>query len=60
MKAFSLVGECVEKSELVRHLVVERVRRGLGVSTIKRLADAFDPSGRGMARGSIASPALRK
>ena len=47
MKAFSLVGECVEKSELVRRLVVERVRRDLRVSTIKRPADAVDPERQG-------------
>jgi hypothetical protein len=29
MKAFSLIGECAEKSELVRRLVVELVGRGL-------------------------------
>jgi molybdopterin-guanine dinucleotide biosynthesis adapter protein len=42
MKAFSLVGECAEKSELVRRLVVELVGRGLRVSTIKRVSDAVD------------------
>jgi molybdopterin-guanine dinucleotide biosynthesis protein B len=42
MKAFSLVGECAEKSELVRRLVVEFVGRGLRVSTIKRVSDAID------------------
>lgn len=42
MKAFSLVGECAEKSELVRRLVVECVGRGLRVSTIKRVSDAVD------------------
>ena len=42
MKAFSLVGECAEKSELVRRLVVELVSRGLTVSTIKRVSDAVD------------------
>jgi molybdopterin-guanine dinucleotide biosynthesis adapter protein len=42
MKAFSLVGECAEKSELVRRLVVEFVTRGLRVSTIKRVSDAVD------------------
>jgi molybdopterin-guanine dinucleotide biosynthesis protein B len=42
MKAFSLVGECAEKSELVRRLVVELVGRGLTVSTIKRVSDAVD------------------
>lgn len=42
MKAFSLVGECAEKSELVRHLVVAFVARGLRVSTIKRVSDAVD------------------
>jgi len=42
MKAFSLVGECAEKSELVRRLVVEFVGRGLRVSTIKRVSDAVD------------------
>jgi molybdopterin-guanine dinucleotide biosynthesis adapter protein len=42
MKAFSLVGECAEKSELVRRLVVELVARGLSVSTIKRVSDAVD------------------
>jgi molybdopterin-guanine dinucleotide biosynthesis adapter protein len=42
MKAFSLIGECREKSELVRRLVVELTRRGLRVSTIKRVADAVD------------------
>ena len=42
MRAFSLVGECAEKSELVRRLVVEFVARGLRVSTIKRVSDAVD------------------
>ena len=42
MKAFSLVGECAEKSELVRRRVVELVGRGLRVSTIKRVSDAVD------------------
>jgi molybdopterin-guanine dinucleotide biosynthesis adapter protein len=42
MKAFSLVGECREKSELVRRLVVELTGRGLRVSTIKRVSDAID------------------
>jgi molybdopterin-guanine dinucleotide biosynthesis adapter protein len=42
MRAFSLVGECAEKSELVRRLVVELVGRGLQVSTIKRVSDALD------------------
>jgi molybdopterin-guanine dinucleotide biosynthesis protein B len=42
MKAFSLIGECAEKSELVRRLVVELVGRGLQVSTIKRVSDAVD------------------
>jgi molybdopterin-guanine dinucleotide biosynthesis protein B len=42
MKAFSLVGECAEKSELVRRLVVEFVARGLRVSSIKRVSDAVD------------------
>jgi molybdopterin-guanine dinucleotide biosynthesis protein B len=42
MKAFSLVGECREKSELVRRLVVELTGRGLRVSTIKRVSDAVD------------------
>ena len=42
MKAFSLVGECAEKSKLVRRLVVELVGRGLRVSTIKRVSDAVD------------------
>lgn len=42
MKAFSFVGECAEKSELVRRLVVELVGRGLTVSTIKRVSDAVD------------------
>ena len=42
MKAFSLVGECAEKSDLVRRLVVELVGRGLRVSTIKRVSDAVD------------------
>jgi molybdopterin-guanine dinucleotide biosynthesis protein B len=42
MKAFSLVGECAEKSELVRRLVVELVGRGLTVSTIKGVSDAVD------------------
>jgi molybdopterin-guanine dinucleotide biosynthesis adapter protein len=42
MKAFSLVGECAEKSELVRRLVVELVGRGLQVSAIKRVSDAVD------------------
>jgi molybdopterin-guanine dinucleotide biosynthesis protein B len=42
MKAFSLVGECAEKSELVRRLVVELAGRGLQVSAIKRVSDAVD------------------
>jgi len=42
MKAFSLVGECAEKSELVRRLVIELVGRGLQISTIKRVSDAVD------------------
>lgn len=42
MKAFSLVGICAEKSELVRRLVAELVGRGLRVSTIKRVSDAVD------------------
>ncbi len=42
MKAFSLVGECAEKSELVRRLVVELVGRGLRVSTMKRVSDGVD------------------
>jgi molybdopterin-guanine dinucleotide biosynthesis protein B len=42
MKAFSLVGECAGKSELVRRLVVELVGRGLQISTIKRVSDAVD------------------
>ena len=42
MRAFSLVGECREKSELVRRLVVELTGRGLRVSTIKRVSDALD------------------
>ena len=42
MKAFSLIGECREKSELVRRLVVELTGRGLRVSTIKRVSDAVD------------------
>ena len=42
MKAFSFVGECAEKSELVRRLVVEFVGRGVRVSTIKRVSDAVD------------------
>jgi molybdopterin-guanine dinucleotide biosynthesis protein B len=42
MKAFSLIGECAEKSELVRRLVVELTGRGLRVSTIKRVSDAVD------------------
>lgn len=42
MKAFSLIGECAEKSELVRRLVDELTRRGLRVSTIKRVSDAVD------------------
>ena len=40
MKVFSLIGECAEKSELARRLVVELVGRGLRVSTIKRVSDA--------------------
>jgi molybdopterin-guanine dinucleotide biosynthesis protein B len=47
MKAFRLVDECVEKSELVRRLVVERVLRGLRVSTIERLVDAVDSEQQG-------------
>ncbi|HET6182760.1 MAG TPA: molybdopterin-guanine dinucleotide biosynthesis protein B [Acetobacteraceae bacterium] len=42
MKVFSLVGECREKSELVRRLVEELTGRGLRVSTIKRVSDAVD------------------
>jgi molybdopterin-guanine dinucleotide biosynthesis protein MobB len=42
MKAFSLIGECAEKSELVRRLVVELTGRGLRVSTIKRVSDKVD------------------
>jgi molybdopterin-guanine dinucleotide biosynthesis protein B len=42
VKIFSLIGECAEKSELVRRLVVELVRRELRVSTIKRVSDAVD------------------
>jgi molybdopterin-guanine dinucleotide biosynthesis protein len=42
MKAFSLVGKCAEKSELVKRLIVELVRRGLTVSTIKRVSDAVN------------------
>lgn len=43
MKAFSVIGECAEKSELVRRLVVvELTGRGLRVSTIKRVSDAVD------------------
>ncbi len=42
MKALSLIGECREKSELVRRLVVELTGRGLRVSTIKRVSDAVD------------------
>lgn len=47
MKAFSLIGECAEKSELVRRLVVELTGRGLQVSTIKRVSDAVDLERRG-------------
>jgi molybdopterin-guanine dinucleotide biosynthesis protein B len=47
MRAFSLVGECAEKSELVRRLVVELAGRGLTVSTIKRVSDAVDLEKRG-------------
>jgi hypothetical protein len=56
MKAFSLVGECREKSELVRRLGVELTGRGLRVSTIKRVNDRVDleRSGSGTP-GSIAS-----
>jgi molybdopterin-guanine dinucleotide biosynthesis protein B len=42
MRAFSLIGECREKSELVRRLVIELTGRGLRVSTIKRVSDAVD------------------
>jgi molybdopterin-guanine dinucleotide biosynthesis protein B len=42
MKTFSLIGECREKSELVRRLVVELTGRGLRVSTIKQVSDAVD------------------
>jgi molybdopterin-guanine dinucleotide biosynthesis protein B len=42
MKVFSLIGECREKSELVRRLVVELVGRDVRVSTIKRVSDAVD------------------
>lgn len=42
MRAFSLIGECREKSELVRRLVVELTGRGLRVSTIKRVSDKVD------------------
>ena len=42
MKVFSLIGECREKSELVRRLVAELVGRGVRVSAIKRVSDAVD------------------
>jgi molybdopterin-guanine dinucleotide biosynthesis adapter protein len=42
MKVFSLIGECAEKSELVRRLVAELTGRGLRVSTIKRVSDSVD------------------
>lgn len=42
MKAFSLIGECREKSQLVGRLVAELTGRGLRVSTIKRVADRID------------------
>jgi molybdopterin-guanine dinucleotide biosynthesis adapter protein len=47
MKTFSLIGECAEKSELVRRLVAELTGRGLRVSTIKRVSDAVDLERRG-------------
>src|SRR5689334_3094099 len=47
VKVFSLIGECVEKSELVGRLVAELVGRGLRVSTIKRVSDAVDLEKRG-------------
>jgi molybdopterin-guanine dinucleotide biosynthesis protein B len=57
VKAFSLVGECAEKSELVRRLVVELVGRGLTVSTIKRVSDAVDLEGSGTWKHRIAGAA---
>jgi molybdopterin-guanine dinucleotide biosynthesis adapter protein len=42
MRAFSIIGECAEKSELVNRLVAECVSRGLRVSTMKRVSDAVD------------------
>jgi molybdopterin-guanine dinucleotide biosynthesis protein len=60
MKAFSLIGECREKSELVRRLVVELTRRGLRVSTIKRVSDAVDLEGPAVAPGSIVQRGPRK
>jgi molybdopterin-guanine dinucleotide biosynthesis protein len=61
MKAFSLIGECAEKSELVRRLVVELTGRGLRVSTIKRVSDAVDLERPGAAApGSIARQGPRK
>jgi molybdopterin-guanine dinucleotide biosynthesis adapter protein len=42
MKAFSLVGECAEKSELVTRLVEELTGRGVRVSAIRRVSDAVD------------------
>ena len=47
MKTISLIGECAEKSELVRRLVAELTGRGLRVSTIKRVSDAVDLERRG-------------
>lgn len=42
MKAFRLVGERAQKSELVRLLVVELSGRCLRVSAIERVSDAVD------------------
>jgi Molybdopterin guanine dinucleotide synthesis protein B len=42
MKVFSVVGGCAGKTETVRRLVAEIVRRGLRVSTVKRVPEAVD------------------
>jgi molybdopterin-guanine dinucleotide biosynthesis protein B len=42
MKVFTVVGGCAGKTETVRLLVAELTRRGLRVSTIKRVPDTID------------------
>lgn len=42
MKVFSIVGGCDGKTEVVRRLVAEFVRRGLRVSTVKRVPENID------------------